>query len=259
MKKSNNRTEYILDYERSVFDMKQQFITSVMLTIALLAMISVNAFTANAEKIGSNLEGKGVFSNNLMNAIREIKEKITEKNKHSPLSEEKSKEELINTMTQLLQNVSNEVAILSYSEYFENLVNRELGPTEETVCNSNAYNCSISLANAFTAWESAERDYPNELHNRRGDALRHALWQGYTTFDVSKSYAKQWGDAHEADWPTEQIEHDMDYYNNSVGRDIGEDNWFDRRYVTRDIYNGITDGIFKIIVDGELVWSDYLN
>lgn len=26
-----------------------------------------------------------------------------------------------------------------------------------------------------------------------------------------------------------------------------------------DLYNGITDGIFKIIVDEELVWSDYLN
>lgn len=138
---------------------------------------------------------------------------------------------------------------------FINMANGKLGKNEQKLCDTNKRNCVAALALAKLAWDDAASKFPKEVHNLRGDAFRHGMWQGQLTLAVSKAYAQSWGDVHEKDNPGPALENTMDVYNNEIGRSIGASKWFNWT-----VYSGIEDGIkkgsFKIIKNGKLVWSN---
>lgn len=78
---------------------------------------------------------------------------------------------------------------------------------------------------AETARKAAENRYPpNELHNGKGDAFRHAYWNALMTKRHGADYAKQFADAHETNPNQPADEKEMDLHNNEVGRRIAMEN-----------------------------------
>lgn len=149
------------------------------------------------------------------------------------------------------------IALYSAYDDLSSIINDKLGPTEQKVFKSNPLMGAYVLADAKLARDSAESNY-TDLHNGKGDAYRHALWQGLSAFHTTKSYAKEFGDAHEVDFPPakgSELETTMDYFNNSVGRDIGDSKW-----IITSVYSGIkdavSDGSLKYIKNGKLVYTN---
>jgi anti-sigma28 factor (negative regulator of flagellin synthesis) len=62
------------------------------------------------------------------------------------------------------------------------------------------------------------------IHNGKGDAFRHALWNAMNTRDLGKVIAKKYADAHEDYKGNPTGEKNMDLKNNEIGREIGENN-----------------------------------
>ncbi|MBO6523243.1 MAG: hypothetical protein JJ971_05410 [Balneolaceae bacterium] len=93
---------------------------------------------------------------------------------------------------------------------------------EKKLCWQNPTRCIGVYNLSIEAFEWAASVHTSGAHNGTQDALRHAMWNALMTYDYDKEYAKKWGDAHESGSsdPRETI---MDLYNNSVGREIGEE------------------------------------
>jgi RHS repeat-associated protein len=76
---------------------------------------------------------------------------------------------------------------------------------------------------ADEALKEVQKEYPDSLHNGKGDACRHVKWSALMTREKCAKRAKEWGDAHE-DFPDNPpAEKEMDLHNNKVGRDMASD------------------------------------
>lgn len=111
-------------------------------------------------------------------------------------------------------------------------------------CARNLFDCARSADDKVTAFVWSEQDFSdrvasgsyldgNSTYKYRNDALdadRHCLWQALTTESSNADFAKQVGDAHEAEGPGGNGTNDgmMDQYNNVTGRKIGQDYEGDR-------------------------------
>ncbi|MEC0226036.1 DUF6973 domain-containing protein [Paenibacillus alba] len=157
-------------------------------------------------------------------------------------------------ITTILSSMYAGVASADLYSSFNEMANGNLGPTEQALCNSDSNKCTVALLAAQDASNNAKNEYPTELHNLRGDALRHAYWQASLTYSTSASYAEQWADAHELDHPGPVNENNMDTYNNSVGRDIASTGslW---NIISR-LRSAIDNGDLLIIKNGNVVWSN---
>lgn len=198
---------------------------------------------------------KGVFSTDLLDEIGRLMDEFRANN---PGADE---DEVVRAVAEQIadtignkDNKNKKDGVVSTSDYLDNLITGSLGPTEKQVFNSNPLFGSYVLADAKLAKDSAEANY-TDLHNGKGDAYRHGLWQGLSAFHTTKAYAKAFGDAHEKDFPGPQIETEMDLFNNSVGRDIGASKWFIWT-VYSGVKDGVTEGKFKYIKNGVLVWTN---
>lgn len=79
------------------------------------------------------------------------------------------------------------------------------------------------MASAYKAKTKAEELFPIGLHNGKGDAYRHALWNGLSSLLIGTTLTEQLTTAHENKPPTYTYnykENQMDYYNNNIGRNI---------------------------------------
>ena len=99
--------------------------------------------------------------------------------------------------------------------------------TEKSVAADNLY-AMYKLQksdNKGKAERFAENSGLGGLHNGKGDAFRHSLFNALNTQTVGKDVTKKLGDAHEEDRPGQPAnEKKMDLNNNEVGRDIAESN-----------------------------------
>ena len=83
-----------------------------------------------------------------------------------------------------------------------------------------------SKSGDFEEREKAQELFPTSLHNGKGDAFRHALWNGYCALTLAGNLGEQLTTAHETK-PNEitgynfnDKETQMDLYNNDKGRQI---------------------------------------
>lgn len=86
--------------------------------------------------------------------------------------------------------------------------------------------CSAAKQDAEIASERARQLYSKTSnYNGKGDAFRHAYWNARMVHSVGSENAKIIADNHEYYNPSDNPEEDkMDYYNNEVGRSIGQNN-----------------------------------
>ena len=87
---------------------------------------------------------------------------------------------------------------------------------------SNISKCLTAKTDASTATTAAEVEFPDTLHNGKGDAFRHCYWSALMTRHLGEAQAKIFGDLHEnSELEQPQEERAMDLANNASGRAIG--------------------------------------
>ena len=80
------------------------------------------------------------------------------------------------------------------------------------------------ICSAKKAFDKASELFPNSTHNGKGDAFRHALWNGYCYLTMEGNLGEQLTSAHEnkpspfPNYPFPEKEKEMDLYNNNQGR-----------------------------------------
>ena len=78
----------------------------------------------------------------------------------------------------------------------------------------------ISNAYAYTVDDMGESIYLG-----KADAFRHCLWSALLAYQVGETYAKRLNDAHEREGELKDhntnLDREMDYHNNAVGRRLG--------------------------------------
>nr|WP_159078263.1 hypothetical protein [Corynebacterium liangguodongii] len=98
----------------------------------------------------------------------------------------------------------------------------KLGYREIAACATNPADC----ARAKSAIKDAERisveRFPGDSNDNAQDADRHCIWQALTTIRSNADFARQIGDAHEADHPGSDAAAQMDQANNQTGREVGQ-------------------------------------
>lgn len=131
------------------------------------------------------------------------------------------------------------------------VIGLELGRTENAIY-SKAHGL-LCLADGFYAENMTATLYKNTFlyHNDNADAYRHSLWNALTTYHTSKSFAKQFADAHESE-STIALETSMDLYNNNQGRIVGSGNYnvangdsYNVRLIVQDVKSAVSSGTMK--------------
>ncbi|MDC6390858.1 hypothetical protein PP182_19390 [Maribacter sp. PR1] len=87
---------------------------------------------------------------------------------------------------------------------------------------------TLYLTSAVQAYIYAETFYDQPVRNRIGDAVKHSMWNALSASRIGVALTKKLTDAHEdiaydPNYQNHYKETQMDYFNNSVGRNIGKD------------------------------------
>lgn len=205
--------------------------TNLISTVANATVVKENIQTYNFnDSIDSNL-GELDYSSMISSAqLPTLVEELRLYMQSNPnLSDEK-----INTYFKslIIENYDENLMILEKKQsnlrfdYANSLpiVSSRLGTTEKQVFNSNPAKGAFVLVNAQAAIDMTSQHWTlNQYgyHNDNADAFRHTLWNAYNAHDCGTTYAKQFADAHEKDFPNVPLESEMDLFNNSLGRTIG--------------------------------------
>ncbi|MBI6117643.1 DUF6973 domain-containing protein [Salegentibacter maritimus] len=85
---------------------------------------------------------------------------------------------------------------------------------------------ALYLQAAAEAYTYAEIFYPRPVRNRKGDAVKHTLWNALSTIYIGATLTKQLTDAHEeitfdSGYQNHYKEKQMDLYNNAKGIELG--------------------------------------
>ncbi len=83
---------------------------------------------------------------------------------------------------------------------------------------------TLYITSAVQAYIYAETFYDKPVRNRIGDAVKHSMWNALSTSRIGEALTKKLTDAHEDveyNYANHYKETGMDYFNNSVGRNIG--------------------------------------
>ena len=100
-----------------------------------------------------------------------------------------------------------------------------------------------------TSVELVENGVLTRIHNGKADAFRHAYWNAFDTAQFGSYVTKLFTDAHEWNSANQPLESQMDFYNNQIGRNIGQDLSFysTPELVKQTILNEITEGSLKYL------------
>ena len=100
-----------------------------------------------------------------------------------------------------------------------------------------------------TSVELVENGVLTRIHNGKADAFRHAYWNAFDTAQFGSYVTKLFTDAHEWNSANQPLESQMDFYNNQIGRNIGQDLSFysTPELVKQTILNEIAEGSLKYL------------
>jgi hypothetical protein len=111
-------------------------------------------------------------------------------------------------------------AALVWDDY-NNFVN-QMSISEKNIFNNLLPNRKLwYMCSAKKAFDKANELFPTSTHNGKGDAFRHALWNGYCALTLAGNLGEQLTTAHEnkpSEYPFNYKETEMDLYNNNQGR-----------------------------------------
>jgi hypothetical protein len=106
---------------------------------------------------------------------------------------------------------------------YDRFVN-QMSITEKAIFENQMANRKLwYMVSAKKAFDKANELYPNTTHNGKGDAFRHALWNGLCALTLAGNLGEQLTTAHEnkpSQYTYDYKEKEMDLYNNQKGRQI---------------------------------------
>ncbi|MGL5440509.1 MAG: DUF6973 domain-containing protein [Filifactoraceae bacterium] len=99
------------------------------------------------------------------------------------------------------------------------IIKDRLGANEKRVFNKSLFKGISVLAAAKTAMSYYTKYYnsTSDYEDDNSDAFRHALWMILSARNADAAYAREFGVAHEDDWPGSALARKMDLFNNNVG------------------------------------------
>lgn len=152
-----------------------------------------------------------------------------------------------------IDNLTNE-EIESFFNFNQDYKNR-MSVSERAIFNNMSKIKQIGyLFNAQKATWRAEELFPNSIYNGKGDAFRHAYFNGLNAILLGLPLAESLATAHE-DKPSayfhDSKEKDMDLFNNQVGRD--RSNWF------QDGFSSLEESILEAMDYGLLRYLSNLQ
>jgi RHS repeat-associated protein len=113
-------------------------------------------------------------------------------------------------------------------------------PSERKYCSKASprrkYRCWRATVLADKALKSAEKHFPDSIHNGAGDAFRHCFWSGMMTERWGSKQAKTFTDLHERNPDQPPRERRMDVRNNRKGRQYGRNSKSDGE-ISRKCYD----------------------
>lgn len=112
----------------------------------------------------------------------------------------------------LKQNVAQQKTLNALGSYPGGLTAAEF-----KMCAAHPINCSKTKGYANDALAEAKRQFADGLYLGRGDAFRHAFWNGLMVSGISYSWAYDFATAHESETPSGN-DKSMDLHNNRTGR-----------------------------------------
>ncbi|MFT5761221.1 MAG: hypothetical protein ACI8WA_000331 [Polaribacter sp.] len=152
-----------------------------------------------------------------------------------------------------IDNLTNE-EIESFFNFNQDYKNRMSASERIIFNNMSKFKQMGYLFNGQKATWRAENLYPNSLHNGKGDAFRHAYFNGLNAFLLGEPLAKSLATAHENKplrYFHESKEKEMDLFNNQVGRD--RVNFF------QDGFNSLEESILEAMSYGLLRYLSNLE
>jgi hypothetical protein len=146
---------------------------------------------------------------------------------------------------------------LTFDELFEfeqDYKNR-MSASEKAIFDSmSRFNQLGYLLNAQKATWRAEDLFPNSLYNGKGDAFRHAYWNGLNVILLGQNLAESLTTAHEdkpPEYPYSYKEKQMDLFNNEVGRN--------RYNFLSDGFSSLEQSILDALNTGQLRYLNNLD
>lgn len=135
---------------------------------------------------------------------------------------------------------------------YDNFVN-QMSVSEKAIFNNLLPNRKLwYMVSASKAFDKANELYPTSTHNGRGDAFRHAFWNGLCALTLAGNLGEQLTTAHEnkpSRYPFNYKETEMDLYNNERGRQIA----------IMSNFTNILDNIINDLNSGYLRYLNNLN
>ena len=193
----------------------------------------------------NSLQSTNITSFNYLNQNPTVKNQIRNYLKNNNLSEESTifTKELIDS-SRLLEINSMEVWN-DYNKFVSQMSISEKAIFENQLANRKLW----YMVSAKKAFDKANELYPNSTHNGKGDAFRHALWNGLCALTLAGNLGEQLTTAHEnkpSQYTYNYKETEMDLYNNQKGRQIA---------LISNLRN-LTDNVLQYLNNGYL---RYLN
>lgn len=209
---------------------------------------SVHECDVVARQLASEL---GITDQNLINYLKENPSLVDdinifrENNNYSVKSADFSKEYI--ELSRLgIDNLTNE-EIESFFNFNQEYKNK-MSISERIIFNNVSKIKQMGyLFNAQKATWRAKFLYPNSLHNGKGDAFRHAYFNGLNAFLLGEALAESLATAHENKpfkYSNEYKEKQMDLFNNEVGRN--------RKNFFQDGFNSLEESVLEAMEYGLL-------
>lgn len=257
--------------------MKKGISVSLILALGMVSMSSYSYADTNYRFSASELQhintDTQVYNNERYVQIiqqmstDELQRIIDQTNKYKNSHPELDVKEVNRYLKNLLDNSVKKGEVNLYKPLMKKLPSdylptneRELGPTEKAVFNSNFFYGAQCLLSGKIAWDTTIQKWSgaNDYHNDNADAYRHTYWNALMAFYTNSDYAKKFADAHEKDFPNDGLESSMDFYNNQKGREIGS-KWYPGSSagaramgVERAVLNAIKQGELKRFVGTDI-------
>lgn len=221
--------------------------------------------TSTADFAITNLIGELNITNNTQkNWLYEHKTaankliKFIDNNKVNNKVTDKAKNFAVEAIISLMNNyikldINKLIEVLKFEQDYKN----RMSSSEKVIFESISRNNQLGyLFNAQKAIWKAEELFPNSLYNGKGDAFRHAYFNGLNAILLGNTLAESLATAHEdrtapVGYSNYYKEKQMDLFNNQIGRD--RKNWL------FDGYSSLTKSILDALKTGKLRYLSNLK
>ncbi|MDP2542893.1 hypothetical protein CSC81_04475 [Tenacibaculum discolor] len=177
-----------------------------------------------------------------------VNNKVTDKAKNFAV------EAIISLMNNYIKlDINKLIEVLKFEQDYKN----RMSSSEKVIFESISRNNQLGyLFNAQKAIWKAEELFPNSLYNGKGDAFRHAYFNGLNAILLGNTLAESLATAHEdrtapVGYSNYYKEKQMDLFNNQIGRD--RKNWL------FDGYSSLTKSILDALKTGKLRYLSNLK